>query len=207
MARPDHLRSARAGARGRGGCAARGRSRRCAGCAARGASEPPGADPLLPARAHRRSADDRAGARRAARPAPARVHRSRGRQLEPRHRRRRFPASIGSRRWTRRGWRAAATGSAPIGLLRRRPRAGASVHYDLAINFEPDIRTNLALAAAGAAGRPGSPAAAAARSSICALDYRRLCAHADNARRGCVHAAIGRAPDEAPVPAGRLADS
>ena len=94
-----------------------------------------------PARADRRSADDAAGARGAPR-AGARGGRSISSWAAgTRHRRGASRASIASRRWTPPGCRAAPAGrAAPLGLALQ-ARTLATRRYDLAINFEPDIRT------------------------------------------------------------------
>lgn len=83
-------------------------------------------------------------------------------------------------------------GLSPLGLAlqaaRWRPR-----HYDLAINFEPDIRTNIALAAAGARRTVGFASGGGGALLDVALDYDATAHTADNARR-LVHVAVGRAP-------------
>lgn len=72
-----------------------------------------------------------------------------------------------------------------------------SRRYDLAINFEPDIRTNIAIAAAGARRTVGFASGGGGPLLDVALDYDPSVHTADNARR-LVQAAVGRAP-EGPV--------
>jgi ADP-heptose:LPS heptosyltransferase len=72
-----------------------------------------------------------------------------------------------------------------------------SRRYDLAVNFEPDIRTNIAMAAAGARRTAGFASGGGAALLDVALDYDPSAHTIDNARR-LVHAAMGRAP-ESPV--------
>src|SRR5258706_8835734 len=84
-------------------------------------------------------------------------------------------------------------GAGAFGLARQaarwRPRG-----YDLAINFEPDIRTNIALAAAGARRTVGFASGGGGALLDVAVDYDPSAHTIDNARR-LVHAAIGRAPE------------
>jgi ADP-heptose:LPS heptosyltransferase len=87
------------------------------------------------------------------------------------------------------------SGYTPLGLARR--AAGwRSRHYDLAINFEPDIRTNMAMAAAGARRSIGFASGGGGALLDVALDYDVSVHTVENARR-LVHVAIGRAPDVA----------
>ena len=83
-----------------------------------------------------------------------------------------------------------------LGLVMQAAR-WRSRRYDLAINFEPDIRSNLAIAAAGARRTVGFASGGGGALLDLALDYDTSAHTIDNARR-LVHAAIGRAP-EAPV--------
>lgn len=94
------------------------------------------------------------------------------------------------------GWLAReGSGYSPLGLTRK--AAGwRSRHYDLAINFEPDIRTNLVMAAAGARRSVGFASGGGGALLDVALDYDATMHTAENARR-LVHAAVGRAPDVA----------
>jgi ADP-heptose:LPS heptosyltransferase len=87
------------------------------------------------------------------------------------------------------------SGAGPLALARR--TAGwRSRRYDLGINFEPDIRTNLVMAAAGARRNVGFASGGGGALLDVALDYDPAAHTVDNARR-LVHAAIGRAPDAA----------
>jgi ADP-heptose:LPS heptosyltransferase len=104
------------------------------------------------------------------------------------------------------GWLARdGLGYTPLGLARR---AGGwrSRHYDLAINFEPDIRTNLAIAATGARRRVGFANGGGSALLDVALDYDGSVHTVENARR-LVHAAVGRAPDVAVEWALRIPDA
>jgi ADP-heptose:LPS heptosyltransferase len=85
-------------------------------------------------------------------------------------------------------------GTGTLGLARQAAR-WRSRGYDLAINFEPDIRTNLAIAAAGARRTVGFSSGGGGAFLDVALDYDTSAHTVDNARR-LVHAAMGRAPDE-----------
>ncbi len=81
--------------------------------------------------------------------------------------------------------------------LARQAAGWRSRHYDLAINFEPDIRTNIVMAAAGARRLVGFASGGGGTLLDVALDYDPSAHTIDNARR-LVHVAIGRVPD-APV--------
>lgn len=70
--------------------------------------------------------------------------------------------------------------------------------YDLAINFEPDIRTNIALAAAGARRSVGYGSGGGGALLDVALDYDTRAHTSDNAKR-LVQAALNADPPE-PVP-------
>ena len=90
------------------------------------------------------------------------------------------------------GARAAA---GPLGLARQ--AAGwRSRQYDLAINFEPDLRTNLAIAAAGARRTVGFASGGGGALLDVALDYDPSAHTIDNARR-LVHVAMGHMPETA----------
>jgi heptosyltransferase-2/heptosyltransferase-3 len=89
-----------------------------------------------------------------------------------------------------------------------------SRHYDLAINFEPDIRTNIAIAAAGARRTVGFASGGGGPMLDVAIDYDPAAHTADNAR-ALVHAAMGtrltapvewtlRIPEHARAEASRL---
>ena len=71
-------------------------------------------------------------------------------------------------------------------------------NYDLAINFEPDIRTNLALAATGARRTAGYRSGGGGALLDIALDYDTRAHTSDNAKR-LVQAALNADPPE-PVP-------
>ena len=88
------------------------------------------------------------------------------------------------------------SGSSALGLALQAAR-WRSRRYDLAINFEPDIRTNMAMAAAGARRTAGFGSGGGGALLDLALDYDPSAHTIDNARR-LVHVAIGRAP-EGPV--------
>ena len=87
-------------------------------------------------------------------------------------------------------------GVSPLGLAMQAAR-WRSRRYDLAINFEPDIRTNLALAVAGARRTAGFASGGGGSLLDVALDYDPSAHTIDNARR-LVREAIGREP-EVPV--------
>src|SRR5262245_33228319 len=74
--------------------------------------------------------------------------------------------------------------------LARRAARWRSRRYDLAINFEPDIRTNLAMAAAGARHTAGFASGGGGAVLDVALDYDPAAHTADNALR-LVEAAVG----------------
>ena len=90
-------------------------------------------------------------------------------------------------------------GLSPLGLALQTAR-WRSRRYDLAINFEPDIRTNLAIAAAGARRTVGFASGGGGALLDIALDYDSTAHTADNARR-LVHVAVGREPEgpEGPI--------
>src|SRR3954469_10238824 len=89
--------------------------------------------------------------------------------------------------------RDARAGLSPFALVTR-ARHWRARRYDLAINFEPDIRTNLALAFAGAGRTAGFASGGGGPLLDLAVDYDASAHTADNARR-LVHEAIGRAPE------------
>jgi ADP-heptose:LPS heptosyltransferase len=90
----------------------------------------------------------------------------------------------------------AGTGATPLQIALQAAR-WRSRRYDLAINFEPDIRTNIAAAAAGARRTVGFVSGGGGALLDLAIDYDVSAHTIDNARR-LVHEAIGRAPG-APV--------
>jgi len=98
-----------------------------------------------------------------------------------------------------------AASSSALGLAIK-AAAWRSRRYDLAINFEPDIRTNVALAAAGARRTAGFRSGGGGALLDVALDYDLSGHTTDNARR-LVHAAIGREPDGPVAWALRLPDA
>jgi lipopolysaccharide heptosyltransferase II len=85
--------------------------------------------------------------------------------------------------------------------LVRQARSWRSRRYDLAINFEPDLRSNYFTAAARAAWTAGYRSGGGGPLLDVALDYDQRAHTTDNARR-LVAAAFGRTP--APVPAAPL---
>ena len=95
--------------------------------------------------------------------------------------------------WLNRG----GSGLSALGLAMQAAR-WRSRGYDLAINFEPDIRTNLAIAAGGARRTIGFASGGGGALLDEALDYDPTAHTIDNARR-LVHMTLGRAPGE-PVP-------
>jgi ADP-heptose:LPS heptosyltransferase len=105
-------------------------------------------------------------------------------------------------------------GDAPgVAGLARRAAGWRSRGYDLAINFEPDIRTNLVMAAVGARRTAGFASGGGGAVLDVALDYDPSAHTADNALR-LVEAAVGvHAPPEggshaiAPVPLLEIPDA
>ena len=85
----------------------------------------------------------------------------------------------------------------PMGLARQ-TAAWRGRKYDLGINFEPDIRTNIALAAAGARRSVGYRSGGGGALLDVALDFDTRAHTADNAKR-LVQAALNADPLE-PVP-------
>ena len=84
--------------------------------------------------------------------------------------------------------------------LIRAARHWHSVHYDLAINFEPDVRSNLLLAASGAAWTAGYRSGGGGALLDVALDYETGAHTTDNARR-LVSTIFGRTPPPRDAPA------
>lgn len=97
-------------------------------------------------------------------------------------------------RWLARG----AGGLGPLALLRR-AAAWRDRRYDLGINFEPDIRSNLMLAASGARRTAGWRSGGGGPAIDLALDYEPGRHTTDNARR-LVAAAFGRTPADTVAP-------
>lgn len=95
-------------------------------------------------------------------------------------------------------------GLAMAPLLKRavtwRPR-----RYDLAINFEPDIRSNLALGAAHAACAAGFVSGGGGAVLDVALDYD-VTAHTEDNALALVRAALGASTDTTPAPALAIPD-
>src|SRR5258708_26650824 len=83
-------------------------------------------------------------------------------------------------------------GSGPLGLALQAAR-WRSRRYDLAINFEPDIRTNIAMAAAGARRTAGFASGGGGALLDVALYYDPAAHTIDTARR-LAHVAVRRAP-------------
>jgi ADP-heptose:LPS heptosyltransferase len=84
--------------------------------------------------------------------------------------------------------------------LIRAARHWHSVQYDLAINFEPDVRSNLLLAASGAAWTAGYRSGGGGALLDVALDYETGAHTTDNARR-LVSTIFGRTPPPRDAPA------
>jgi ADP-heptose:LPS heptosyltransferase len=98
------------------------------------------------------------------------------------------------------GWLARGAGGRPLRSLLGTARTWRERRYDLAINFEPDIRTNLLAAAAGAAWTVGYRSGGGGAVLDAALDFDTRAHTTANARR-LVAAAFGRGSDQ---PAGGL---
>jgi heptosyltransferase I len=92
--------------------------------------------------------------------------------------------------------RSGETGLSAFGLAKQAAR-WRSRRYDLAINFEPDIRTNIVLAAAGAQRTAGFASGGGGPLLDVAIDYDPSAHTIDNARR-LVHEVFGGGPG-APV--------
>src|SRR6266545_503206 len=95
-----------------------------------------------------------------------------------------------------------ARGDDGLGLMSlvRAARLWRHVTYDLAINFEPDIRSNILLAASGAAWTAGYRSGGGGPLLDVALDYDTRAHTTDNAR-GLVAAVFGKTNEESPLPA------
>ncbi len=98
-------------------------------------------------------------------------------------------------------WLARGGGGLGTLALRRQAARWRDRRYDLAINFEPDIRSNLALAATGAARTAGFRSGGGGACLDLALDYDTSAHTADNAVR-LVRRALDR--DEGPLRDARL---
>jgi ADP-heptose:LPS heptosyltransferase len=97
-------------------------------------------------------------------------------------------------------WLARGSGGRPLRSLLRTAWAWRARRYDLAINFEPDVRSNLVTAASGASWSVGYRSGGGGALLDLALDFDTRAHTAANARR-LVAAAFARAPAE---PAGAL---
>src|SRR5262245_35264104 len=80
-------------------------------------------------------------------------------------------------------WLARDAGGAGLPALLGRARRWRSQHYDLAINFEPDIRSNLLIAASGAARTAGYRSGGGGPILDLALEFDPRAHTTDNARR------------------------
>lgn len=100
--------------------------------------------------------------------------------------------------WLARG----AGGVSPLSLVARAAR-WRTRHYDLAINFEPDIRTNIALAASGAARTAGFDSGGGGPLLDLAIEYDTRAHSADNAL-ALVRAALGATTSNRPDPLLRI---
>jgi lipopolysaccharide heptosyltransferase II len=96
-------------------------------------------------------------------------------------------------------WLARAGDGQPLGSLLRTARTWRARRYDLAINFEPDIRSNLVAAAAGAAWTAGYGSGGGRAVLDVALDFDTRAHTTSNARR-LVAAAFGRVPPASSAP-------
>lgn len=94
----------------------------------------------------------------------------------------------------------------PIGSLLRTARRWRERHYDLAINFEADVRSNLIAAAAGAKWTAGYRSGGGGALLDLALEYDTRAHTTANARR-LVSAVFGRTPPAYPGPLLALPDS
>jgi ADP-heptose:LPS heptosyltransferase len=81
------------------------------------------------------------------------------------------------------GWLARAGEGQGMGSLVRAARRWTRTKYDLAVNFEPDIRSNLLLAASGAAWTAGYQSGGGGALLDIALDYDTRAHTTENARR------------------------
>jgi lipopolysaccharide heptosyltransferase II len=96
-------------------------------------------------------------------------------------------------------WLARDEGGRSIFSLLETARAWRSEQYDLAINFEPDVRSNLMTAASGAAWTVGYRSGGGGALLDVALDYDARAHTTANARR-LAATAFGRTPAELPDP-------
>jgi len=103
------------------------------------------------------------------------------------------------------GWLARDPGGAGMPALLRHARTWRARRYDLAVNFEPDIRSNLLLAAAGAAWTAGYRSGGGGSLLDLALDFEPRLHTTDNARR-LVSEIFGRRPSDGAKTLLRLPD-
>lgn len=103
-------------------------------------------------------------------------------------------------------WLARGDGGLGAAALVRQAARWRREPYDLAINFEPDIRTNAALAATGARTRAGFASGGGGAFLDVALDYDPASHTADNALR-LVRATLGLEDGPVPQPVLRLPDA
>ena len=96
-------------------------------------------------------------------------------------------------------WLARERDGVGLGSMVRVARTWRARNYDLAINFEPDIRSNLLMAAVGAARTAGWASGGGGPLLDVSLDYDRSLHTSANARR-LVAAAFGRQPSESARP-------
>jgi len=85
-----------------------------------------------------------------------------------------------------------------LASLTRAARRWTRAHYDLAVNFEPDVRSNILLAASGAAWTAGYRSGGGGPLLDQALDYDTRAHTTDNARRLVAKALGGDAPADLP---------
>lgn len=103
-------------------------------------------------------------------------------------------------------WLSREGGGQGLATLLRRARHWRSRHYDLAINFEPDIRSNLLLGASGAARLAGFSSGGGGPLLDVALHYDPRVHTTDNAV-ALVHAALGHSAGAVPAPALKIPES
>ena len=95
------------------------------------------------------------------------------------------------------GWLARDNGGSSVGALFQRAAAWRRRRYDLAINFEPDIRSNLLLALTRSAWTAGYRSAGGGAVLDDAIEYDPTAHTSDNARRLAAHAFDTAAPEPA----------
>lgn len=103
-------------------------------------------------------------------------------------------------------WLARGIGGGSLLSLLRAARAWRTERYDLAINFEPDIRSNVLTAASGARWTVGYRSGGGGALLDVALDYDTRAHTTANARR-LVAAAFGRTPAESSAPLLHISDA